>query len=158
MRVHQLWTKRPCAADIRYGLATETANSADAPVSVSKAISSIDRTLPISSRMTNLPATLPIPGDEVGADPRAERWRRFNFASRDVDDLRDRIDHDSDVLTGFRVVDFDDHDAGASREFAGLSAEARRKVDHRNDAAAQVDHPANEGRHHRNRREMGRTR
>ena len=48
------------------------------------------------------------------------------------------------------VADFNNDDAGAARNLRRFAAKACRQIDDRNDAAAQVDDAADEGRHHRN--------
>jgi hypothetical protein len=87
--------------------------------------------------------------DEVGPDAGAEGGRRLDLGGRDLQHLRHRVDHHADVLALVVFGELDDDDAGAPGDLGALAAEAAGQVDHRHHRAAQVDHPADEGRHHR---------
>ena len=102
----------------------------------------------------NWPSYLAMPLMKSDADAGAEGGRRFDVVGGQVDDLVDGVDHDAHVLAAVVAVvgvagGLDDDDAGAAGDLGGAAAEPGGHVDDRDDAAAQVDHAADEGRHHR---------
>src|SRR5512140_728356 len=88
--------------------------------------------------------------DEIGAQPGAEARWRLDVGVGDVQHRVHRVHGHADDGLVFLLAELDDHDATAPGGLALAASEPGGQVDDGHDPAAQVDHPAHEGRHHRN--------